>query len=115
MSTTSEPAVVVTGDRVELEWTLEVTETWKTTVAVDDLVEAINGALDPDYGDPDPVTADQVRAALDAGAFVHTYGDILSRDGGALPDWEDDKVPGTTVYGAVNERDLEKAGYADGQ
>lgn len=103
------------NETVEVEWTIEVTETWKTTVTVDDLVEAINGNLDPDvwYVDPDPVDADTVRKALADGTFTSTYGDILSRDGGALPDWEDSTRDGTTVYSAVTERDLDSAKFAE--
>lgn len=103
-----------TNETVEVEWTIEVTETWKTTTTVDDLVEIINNGLDEDYDDPDPVDADTVRKALADGTFTGTYGEILSRDGGALPDWE---IEGdnTTVYSAVTERGLDSAKFAEGE
>lgn len=109
------------GDKVELNWSIEVTENWSTTIGVDDLVDAINETLHPDYDeDATPVTADGVRAALKAGEFVARFGRVLARDnlgagdmGGILPDWEDTDAPNTSVSSNVTERYLDTAKLAE--
>jgi hypothetical protein len=101
---------------VKIEWTIEVTETWRTVVTVEDLTRALNAEIRAgnadDFEPNQTVSFAQVRAAIADGTFDAAYGSLLTADGGLLPDWEDDKRDDTTVTSVVNERDFVMANFS---